>query len=100
MERQTSMSYNAEKFRKPKGKKHNQRCSISPDKARYRDTKEAQRALSTLRGMAKKELAERGFTRYEQDRYYHCNGCNGYHTTKQKPGEGPNAKTIDFALAS
>jgi hypothetical protein len=94
------MSYNAEKFRKPKGSKHNQRCSDSPDKARYRDTKEAQRALSSMRSRGKKELAEKGFTKFKQDRYYHCPACNGYHTTKQKFGEGRGKKTIDFELAS
>lgn len=77
------MSKNAEKYRKPKSSKHNQRCTATPDKARYRDTKEAQRALSTMRHLAKVELAEKGKTKWRQNRYYHCPDCNGYHTTSQ-----------------
>ena len=48
------MSKNAIKYRKPKAIKHNQRCTANPDKVRYRDTKEAQRALSTMRSLRKK----------------------------------------------
>ncbi|MFM8927814.1 MAG: hypothetical protein ACKOFA_06450 [Rhodoluna sp.] len=77
------MSKNAIKYRKPKASKHNQRCTANPDKVRYRDTKEAQRALSTMRHLGKKELEEKGRTKWNQKRYYHCPDCNGYHTTSQ-----------------
>ncbi|MFN5160246.1 MAG: hypothetical protein ACK5CU_06405 [Rhodoluna sp.] len=77
------MSKNAIKYRKPKASKHNQRCTANPDKVRYRDTKEAQRALSTMRQLGKKELEEKGRTKWNQKRYYHCPDCNGYHTTSQ-----------------
>lgn len=94
------MSYNAEKFRKPTVRKHNQKCAWTPDKIRYRDTKEAQRALSTFRHRRKKDIAKKGESRFKHDNYYFCDGCKGYHLTKQVPGQGPYARTIQFELAS
>jgi len=94
------MSNKAAKFQKQQGGKHNQRCRVSPEKARYRDTKEAQAALKRLRARAKRELAELGETKFKMDRYYFCNGCNGYHTTKEDIGFGRGTKTFDLTLAT
>ena len=94
------MSYNAVKYQKPKARKHNQKCTATPDKIRYRDTKEAQQALSMFRARRKADLAKKGYSRFQHDNYNLCDGCNGYHLTKQRPGEGPRARTIDFDLAS
>jgi len=94
------MSYKAAKYQKQQGGKHNQRCRISPDKKRYRDTKEAQAALTRLRSRAKLELQEFGSTKLLMDRYYACNGCNGYHLTKEEVGYGRGTKTVDLTLAT
>ena len=94
------MSYKAAKYQKPQGSKHNQRCRISPDKKRYRDTKEAQSALTRLRAQAKRDLEEYGETTRKQNRYYFCNGCNGYHLTKEELGLGRGTKTVDLTLAT
>jgi hypothetical protein len=94
------LSYNAAKYQKPKASKHNQKCTLTPDKVRYRDPKEAQRALSMFRTRRKKDIARKGQSRYLHDSYYLCDGCNGYHLTKQVPGQGPHARAIHFELAS
>jgi hypothetical protein len=94
------MSYKAAKYQKQQGSKHNQRCKQTPDKVRYRDTKEAQRALTRLRAHAKRELAEFGETKFHQDRYYFCAGCKGYHTTSEEVGYGRGTRTVDLTLAT
>jgi len=61
------MSYNAVKYQKPKARKHNQKCTATPDKIRYRDTKEAQQALSMFRARRKADLAKKGYSRFQHD---------------------------------
>jgi hypothetical protein len=53
-----------------------------------------------FRTRRKKDIARKGQSRYLHDSYYLCDGCNGYHLTKQVPGQGPHARAIHFELAS
>jgi hypothetical protein len=80
------MSKNAKKFQKHQLSKHNQRCSATPDKRRYRDDQEAKRDLRNFRARAAQDLKTKGSTTYNQKRTYLCSGCNGYHLTSQELG--------------
>jgi hypothetical protein len=80
------MSKNARKFQKTQGGKHNARCLQTPDKARYRDMKEAKLDLRYFRGRATSDLQNQGFTTFNQKRVYECAGCKGFHLTSQELG--------------
>ncbi|NCA08270.1 MAG: hypothetical protein EBS85_06055 [Micrococcales bacterium] len=80
------MSKNARKFQKHQLSKHNQRCSATPDKRRYRDNQEAKRDLRNFRARAFQELKTMGYTTYNQKRTYECSACKGFHLTSQELG--------------
>ena len=80
------MSKNAKKFQKPQASKHNQRCSATPKKARYRDMKEAKVDLRYFRSRAAEDIQIQGWTKFNQKRVYECSGCGGFHLTSQELG--------------
>lgn len=84
------MSKNAKKFQKRQAGKHNQRCSVTPDKVRYRDLEQAKNALFHFKRNAKEQKAATGSTTYNQKRPYECSACKGYHTTSQELGRVKN----------
>jgi hypothetical protein len=84
------MSKNARKFQKPQASKHNARCAQTPDKLRYRDSKEAKRDLTRFRARAAEDMRTKGWTTFNQKRDYECSGCKGYHLTSQELGNVKN----------
>ena len=84
------MSKNARKFQKPQASKHNARCSLTPDKLRYRDMKEAKYDLTRFRARAAEDIRTKGSTTFNQKRPYECSGCKGYHLTSQELGNVKN----------
>ena len=84
------MSKNAKKFQKRQASKHNQRCSATPKKARYRDLEEAKDALFHFKRNAREQRAATGSTTYNQKRVYECAGCKGFHLTSQELGRVKN----------
>ena len=59
-EQEFHMSKNAKKFQKRQASKHNQRCSATPKKARYRDLEEAKDAMFIFKRKAKEQRAATG----------------------------------------
>ena len=80
------MSKNAKKYQKPQSSKHNARCVQTPDKLRYRDSKEAKHDLTRFRSRAAEDMKTKGWTTFNQKRVYECSGCKGYHLTSQELG--------------
>ena len=54
-------------------------------KRRFRDHKEAVRALHGSKRLRNNDLELNGFSRRDEKRVYKCQFCNGWHLTKQEP---------------
>ena len=65
-------------FRKPRETGYRPRCT---GKIRYRDQREAVRALHQAKTRRKRELHDQGISRRNESRVYECSDCRGLHLT-------------------